>query len=70
MWITSHSAIGDWTRRRKLGLEFRQYFFDRKPRGFIGFRQQHAPVALDVEADDLNLVHDDDPLIDCVSCLG
>ena len=59
MWIKS-GRLGSWSRRRKLGLEFRKHFLDCSPRGFIEFGAQHAPVTLDIEAGDLDLVHSED----------
>lgn len=67
MRVKSRRSIGSWPCRAKLGLELLKYFLDRLPRGFVRFGLQHAPVALDVEAGDLKLVHDRDPELDRVS---
>ena len=60
MQIKPRSSLGSWPRRGKLGLEFLEDLLDRPPRASIRFGLQHAPKALDVKADDLDLVHGSD----------
>ena len=50
-WINRVPLVRD-----KFGLELHQYFLDCLSRGFIDFDLQHAPIALHVKADDLDLV--------------
>jgi hypothetical protein len=58
MWIKSR--LESRLRRAQLRLEFRKQLLDRLSRSLIRFGLQHAPIALDVEPDDLDFVHGKD----------